>query len=108
LIQKYYFNTRIKYHVSTAYYIKRPNSYFVSTKLKRALVNSKPSIEFTILIDEDEPAINFYRIKWIDKDTDSNAMISLYYGLDNTRQDGNLIKNNISEDDLLDEYIWDL
>jgi len=71
-------------------------------------VNKAPSIKITTLVEGDEPGIGSYTIKWSDSDTDSNALISLYYDTDNVGQDGFLIAENISEDESSDEYVWDL
>lgn len=53
---------------------------------------------------------NSHIINWTDEDTDDNAIISLYYDLDNTGNDGVLIANTISEDlDATgdDSFTWD-
>jgi len=70
-------------------------------------VNKIPSIEFTTLVEGDELGVDFYTIKWTD-DANNNALISLYYDTDNAGQDGTLITENILEDELSDEYVWNL
>jgi subtilisin family serine protease len=47
-----------------------------------------------------------YIIKWIDKDEDSSASISLYYDTLGVGFNGTLIASGISEDSLVDQYIW--
>lgn len=58
-----------------------------------------------------DTANQYYSIKWIDEDGDSNASISLYYDTDNTGADGILIASGILEDidptgNDYDKYIW--
>jgi hypothetical protein len=45
-------------------------------------------------------------ITWWDFDPDDNAIISLYYDVDNHDFDGSLIIENLSEDLSLDEFHW--
>ena len=71
-------------------------------------VNKIPLIDLTALVEGYEVGVSFCSIKWNDKDADSNELISLYYDTDNIGQDGTLISENISEDEMLDEYVWDL
>jgi len=56
----------------------------------------------------DNFALESYIIKWFDGDNDDNATISLYYDSDNQSYDGTLITEGISEDDSLNEYVWNL
>lgn len=48
-------------------------------------------------------------IKWQDIDSDSNALIALYYDADNTGFDGTLITSGIEEDadGNNDHFLWD-
>ncbi|MCF6288837.1 MAG: DUF11 domain-containing protein [Proteobacteria bacterium] len=70
--------------------------------------NEAPSFEFLSLINPEENASNIYPIIWTDNDSDSNAMIDLYYDDDNSGSDGILIVSGILEDDFLDSYNWDI
>lgn len=49
-----------------------------------------------------------FTIKWIDFDTEHNAIVSIYYDTDNIGYDGTLIQGNISEDDPADSVVWDM
>ena len=46
------------------------------------------------------------KISWVDSYPDGDAKISLYYDTDRDHADGILIKDSISEDDLVDHYLW--
>ncbi len=48
-----------------------------------------------------------YRLLWVDSDPDDNALINLYYTQD-INTPGELIAENISEDDSLNYFDWDV
>jgi hypothetical protein len=45
-------------------------------------------------------------VEWVDVDSDSDAVISLYYDTDARGADGELIVTDLSEDDPADSYSW--
>jgi predicted secreted protein len=47
-----------------------------------------------------------FTIKWVDSDSDDDASISLYYDTDQNGYDGTLIASDISEDDIVDSFLW--
>ncbi|BBO72159.1 hypothetical protein DSCA_60890 [Desulfosarcina alkanivorans] len=71
-------------------------------------VLNPPSIRLTEPDGNDDLAHDSYTIQWNDTDYDSNAVISLYYDINNSGADGTLIASGINEDPdgLDDRYIW--
>ena len=55
----------------------------------------------------DDTTSDFYRIQWIDADPDDDAKISLYYTSELTSP-GEMIAENISEDDSVNFYDWNV
>ncbi len=66
-----------------------------------------PCITLTQPADTNDTANTSYTIRWTDSDPDDNAIISLYYDTDNQGEDGDLIVENIFEDDSANFYVWD-
>lgn len=68
--------------------------------------NSPPSI--TILEPDgiNDFANTSYLIQWEDDDLEDDAFIALYYDSDNFGLDGRLIVDKLSEDGLMDYYVW--
>jgi hypothetical protein len=64
--------------------------------------NSAPNILIQNVVDNGTSMT----INWDDSDPDDNAKISLYYDNDNSGADGELIVDNINEDDPEDSYTW--
>ena len=64
--------------------------------------NTRPSIALEN-IEKTDGTVN---LSWKDSDPDDNAQINLYYDMDNNGTDGVLIVENISEDDLNNQYAW--
>jgi hypothetical protein len=73
------------------------------------VVVNPPSIRVTEPDGNDDNAHTSYTIRWTDKDDDSDAVISLYYDINNSGADGTLIVGGIDEnpDGLDDRYEWD-
>jgi RHS repeat-associated protein len=67
-----------------------------------------PSIIFTNPGVENDTAYGSYLIKWEDEYVDGDASISLFYDTNNWGEDGILIADGISEDDELDQLVWDV
>ncbi|MBW2078208.1 MAG: FG-GAP repeat protein [Deltaproteobacteria bacterium] len=69
-----------------------------------------PSITIVEPDGIDDRATIAYTVQWTDADPDDDAVISLYYDVDNSGQDGTLIVSGLSEDPdgaEDDEYVWD-
>ena len=65
-----------------------------------------PQIAVTAPSANGAQADQSFTITWTDDDPDSDAVIALYYDIDDSGQDGVLIASNISEDDETDSYRW--
>ncbi len=74
------------------------------TKIKTLI---PPTISLLEPDGKDDTAVSNYIIKWIDSDPDDNAGISLYYDTDKSGYDGTLIVSGLSEDNSVNQYIWD-
>jgi len=65
----------------------------------------------TIYISEpdgiEDSSSDLYRLRWVDSDPDDDAKINLYYTAD-VNSPGELIAENISEDDSLNYFDWDV
>jgi Ca2+-binding EF-hand superfamily protein len=78
--------------------------------IKQALINE--SCEITLI----EPSVSIVAntedvlISWTDEDPDSNALISIYYDIDNFGEDGTLILDGIFEDPdgTDDSFSWNI
>ena len=46
-------------------------------------------------------------IRWVDTDLESDARIRLYFDTDQSGADGDLIAGSLSENSLVDTYLWD-
>lgn len=55
----------------------------------------------------EDSSSDLYRLRWVDSDPDDNASINLYYTAD-LNSPGELIAENISEDDSLNYFDWDV
>ena len=68
-----------------------------------------PSIHITEPDGNDDKAHTGYTIRWIDTDADSDAVIALFYDINDAGADGTPIISGIQEDPdgLNDAYIWD-
>ncbi len=55
----------------------------------------------------EDSSSDIYRLRWVDSDPDDNASINLYYTAD-LSSPGELIAENISEDDSLNYFDWDV
>ncbi len=64
--------------------------------------NSSPNIIINNVIDNGSSML----INWDDSDPDDNAKIALYYDDNNFGADGELITDNINEDDAENSYNW--
>jgi RHS repeat-associated protein len=92
----------------TTYTIAAGNSGGTATDSVTVIVT--PTI--TILEPDgiDDLAHSSFVIQWDDGDNDDNAMISLYYDVDGSGEDGTFIVSGLSEDpdgEGHDEYLWD-
>jgi antitoxin (DNA-binding transcriptional repressor) of toxin-antitoxin stability system len=68
--------------------------------------NVSPNINILEPDGVDDIASANFSITWTDDDPDDDANISLYYDTDDAGEDGTLIVADISEDDVIDSYIW--
>ena len=80
----------------------------VSTAATLVVINP-PSITMIEPDGSADHAHTSYTIRWTDRDPDSDAIISLYYDINNSGVDGTLIVTGISEnaDGQNDTYVWD-
>jgi len=69
--------------------------------------NGRPFIQLTNPAG-DTTTNTTLQINWTDSDEDDNAVISLYYDADQQDYNGTMIIEGLSEDDAVDEYVWDL
>jgi hypothetical protein len=69
--------------------------------------NVPPSIDLTHPATGDTAWTDF-SITWEDDDPDDNAVISLYWDLQSSGFDGELIATDIYEDESQDSYLWDV
>ncbi len=69
--------------------------------------NTAPFISLVEPDGKDDTAVSNYTIKWVDSDPDDDASISFYYDTDKTGYNGTLIAKGLSEDDSVNQYIWD-
>jgi hypothetical protein len=60
----------------------------------------------TLLTPNSDTTSGTVNITWVDVDSDSDAMISLYYDTDRSGADGTLITTGISENDVCNNYPW--
>ncbi len=68
--------------------------------------NQTPTLTLLEPDGVDDTAAPNYTITWTDDDPDDDAQISLYYDYDNQRQDGILIVDGLSEDEISDQFLW--
>jgi hypothetical protein len=61
----------------------------------------------TLLQPQNDLAGGPVNIAWVDEDSDSDAVISLYYDTDRRGADGVLIATGVSQDNDPDSYVWD-
>ena len=61
----------------------------------------------TVLAPQTDQAGGLVNVSWVDADSDSDAVISLFYDTDRGGADGTLIASGISEDDGADAFVWD-
>ncbi len=82
------------------------SSFFVKTDCE----NQPPVIELTEPFESVITNAQILNIGWTDEDPDSNAVIDLYYDIDDQGEDGVLIATDLSEDDEGDKdiYAWDM
>ena len=66
-----------------------------------APLNSKPTIELTLVVHDNEVTI-----KWDANDPEENAAVSLYYDIDNAGYDGKKINNTAFFEDTDSSYQW--
>ncbi|MBT3221664.1 MAG: hypothetical protein HN348_21510, partial [Proteobacteria bacterium] len=69
--------------------------------------NQLPNLTIIEPDGNDDEGRDEYVITWVDEDDNDDAEISLYYDVDDTGEDGTLIVDSISEDDVADSYTWD-
>jgi hypothetical protein len=65
-----------------------------------------PSLFFIEPSGSDDTSYSQFTIKWAAFDTDSNALIDLYFDDNNSGADGSLIKQGILENDGIGSYQW--
>ncbi|MEH0019206.1 MAG: chitobiase/beta-hexosaminidase C-terminal domain-containing protein [Desulfobacter sp.] len=82
------------------------SSFFIKTDY----VNAAPSIEITQPFETISTNAQTLEIRWTDNDTDSSAVIDLYYDTDDQGEDGLPITTGIPEDEEGDKdaYTWDI
>ena len=94
---------RFMYHLTDG----STDSSIATVNITVTAVNDAPSITLFEPDGTDDQAHLSFDITWADQDVDDDALISLYYDIDNTGFDGTLMVENISEDDTADSYTWD-
>ena len=70
--------------------------------------NRPPTITITSPTYGNEITGENYTITWTDDDPDNDANISLYYDKNDSGYDGVFIVGGISEDDEVDDFIWNI
>ena len=95
--------------ITTTYTVTAAGRGGITSNQATVAVVNPPSIHLIAPDGSDDYANDSYTIRWTDSDYDSNAIISLYYDINNTGADGSLIASGISEnpDGLNDRYAWD-
>jgi hypothetical protein len=96
---------------SGSYYIKAKiddevNPEVWSFSSGKVTINHSPKITITAPNQNNNNADESFSITWTDQDNEENALISLYYDIDNFGNDGTLIALDIEEDESIDIFSW--
>jgi len=69
--------------------------------------NQAPTINLVEPDGQEDTVDSTFSIQWTASDPNDQASIALYYDSDNSGQNGTEIISNLSENDGIDQYIWD-
>ena len=95
--------------ITTTYTVTASGRGGTSSARTTLAVINPPSITLIEPDGSQDNAHTSYTIRWIDRDPDSDAGISLYYDINDSGADGTLIAGGIDEnpDGQNDTYVWD-
>jgi hypothetical protein len=96
-------------NITTTYTLTASGRGGTTSTAATLVVINPPSISLIEPGRNGDHANYSYTIRWTDKDHDSDAIISLYYDINNSGADGTLIVTGIGEnaDGQYDTYLWD-
>ena len=95
--------------ITTTYTVTASGRGGTATAQTTLIVINPPSIDLIEPDGIDDNANAGYTIQWTDRDPDSDAVIALYYDINDSGADGNLIIDGLDEnpDGLEDRTVWD-